>query len=223
MSTKKIHRKRTQRKQVSDTFFDKETGRTLHKRPDARILSPVFDDDYFFDLKKYLNNIETERINFKYDGGFGRSTHHSTNADPNGIFYQSHQKLVPIARKIFGNENIEASYCIYSVYRGYRANLFRHIDDNACTYTIDMCVSYKDPWSIFVEDVELCPKQNEAVIYYGEDQYHWRPKFPNPKENHVAMIFYHFVDKNHWFFTHGPEHVAEVISKREVYQRSITS
>lgn len=205
---------------MSDKFFDKRSGRTLTIRPEAWVLSPVFEEEYFLSLKKYLENAREQSYNFNYDTGFGRVTHHSNGSDKSEIFFDSHQKLVPVAREIFNNPNIEASYCIYSVYKGYRACLDSHIDDNACTYTIDLCVSYDDPWPIFIEGKQIDVNPNEAIVYYGEDQYHWRPKFPNPKTNEVAMIFYHFVDKSHWFFTEGPQYVGKMISDREKYQRS---
>jgi len=201
-----------------DTYYDKFSGCNLIIRPDAYVLSNVFDQDYFYKLKSYLLRIKDENYNFTYDIGFGRTTHHSYSADPDAIFAQSHDKLVPLARELFNNPNIEKSYCIYSVYKGHKARLFKHIDDNACTYTIDLAVHYEDLWPIFVEGKELIAEENEAIIYYGEDQYHWRPRFPNPKTNQVGMIFYHFVDKDHWYFSKGRDYLSEIVKQRDLHR-----
>jgi hypothetical protein len=29
---------------------------------------------------------------------------------------------------------------------------------------------------------------------------HWREDFPNPENQKVAMIFFHFVEPDHWWF-----------------------
>lgn len=35
-------------------------------------------------------------------------------------------------------------------------------------------------------------------------------KFPNPETNHVAMIFFHFAEPDHWYFTKGSEYIQVV-------------
>jgi hypothetical protein len=51
---------------------------------------------------------------------------------------------------------------------------------------------------------------NQALAYYGNDQLHWREKFPNPEKNHVAMIFFHFAEPDHWYFTKGPDYLRVI-------------
>jgi hypothetical protein len=48
------------------------------------------------------------------------------------------------------------------------------------------------------------------LAYYGNDQLHWREEFPNPETNHVAMIFFHFAEPDHWWFTKGVEYLQVV-------------
>ena len=45
------------------------------------------------------------------------------------------------------------------------------------------------------------------MAYYGNEQMHGRGKFPNPESQHVAMIFFHFVEPEHWWFKKGPSYV----------------
>jgi hypothetical protein len=70
-----------------------------------------------------------------------------------------------------------------------------------------MCVYQVEPWDLFVDDKPYTLYPNQALGYYGNDQLHWREKFPNPENNHVAMIFFHFAEPDHWYFTKGPEYL----------------
>jgi len=115
--------------------------------------------------------------------------------------------ITPLARKIFNNEYLLPSYTLFSHYEGVNANLIKHKDDNACTYTIDLCIFQKYPWDIYVEGIPYTLKPNQALAYYGNDQLHWREKFPEPETNYVQMIFFHFVEPDHWFFTKGPSYL----------------
>ncbi len=120
------------------------------------------------------------------------------------------EKLIPLARKIFNSKTLLPSYSIFARYQGTGANLHRHVDDNACTYTIDLCLYQTEPWAIGIshngKDKEYILQENEAVLYYGNDQEHWRPEFPNPESQHVAMVFFHFVESDHWYHTKGPKY-----------------
>lgn len=201
-------------------YYDDITGDYLYQRPDPFLIKQVFDKEYFDNLKSYILTKKEEREGFIYDAHFGRTTFHCSNAEDDSIFLDSAKKLVPLARKLFNSNTLDMSYCLFSHYKGNRANLYRHVDDNACTYTIDLCLYHVTPWSIFVEDKEFTPYPNEAVVYYGEDQYHWRGKFPDPKINQVGMIFYHFVDKDHWFFSGDDKSHSRIIERRAKHSSS---
>ena len=49
-------------------------------------------------------------------------------------------------------------------------------------------------------------QENEALFYYGNDQDHWRPEFPNPDSQNVALIFFHYVEPDHWYYVKGPDY-----------------
>jgi hypothetical protein len=115
-------------------------------------------------------------------------------------------KLVPVAREIFQSKELIPTYSLFSHYEGSSPapSLYKHKDDNACTYTIDLCLYQTEPWDLWVENVPYCLNENEALCYYGNDQLHWREDFPNPGVQKVAMIFFHFAEPDHWFFKEGP-------------------
>jgi hypothetical protein len=123
------------------------------------------------------------------------------------------EKLIPLARKIFNSETLKPSYSLFSNYQTVGANipnLHRHKDFNANTYTIDLCLYQTEPWALGVshngEDKEYILQENEALFYYGNDQDHWRPEFPNPDSQSVALIFFHYVEPDHWYYVKGPDY-----------------
>lgn len=207
---------------MADTYFDERSGRYLYLRPDAYLHKDTFDLEYFNSLKSYLLNLRNnDRQKFVFDSNFGRLTYHSDFAPDGCLMVESHHKLTPLARKLFNNETIEPSYCIFAVYKGYKARLYEHVDDNACRYTIDLSVYHEKPWPLFVEGEEFIAEPNQSVVYYGEDQYHWRPRFTDPKNNEVGVIFYHFVDENHWFKKNGRDYHSRILKDSSRYRNGI--
>jgi len=109
------------------------------------------------------------------------------------------QSLEKFAKELFNN-NIKSSYSLYCKYFG-NASMEMHKDDNACTYTIDLCVRQTEPWGLWVESKEYILKPNEALCYLGNEQLHGRkPKNLGPKGS-VEMVFFHYVEPDHWWFS----------------------
>ena len=170
------------------------------------IIDPVFDADDFVKIQKEL--LAAPKDDAHFDSDFGRYSF-SENELP--ILGDCASSLLEVAREVFGSSTLLPSYALFAHYQGPKANLFKHIDDNACTYTIDMCVYQKKEWDLWVEDQPYTLYPNQALAYHGNDQMHWRESFPEPENNFVAMVFFHFVEPDHWFFTKGPEYLQEII------------
>lgn len=146
---------------------------------------------------------------FEYSAGFSRYCI-ADNGLP--ILKELADKLIPVAREAFGSDTLLPTYTLFAHYEGQdpEPSLYKHKDDNACTYTLDMCVYQVEPWDLWVDDKNYTLYPNQALAYYGNDQWHWREKFPNPETNHVAMIFFHFAEPDHWYFTKGPEYLQVI-------------
>jgi hypothetical protein len=170
---------------------------------DPKILKNVFSDENFKILKEYLFNKEKNN----YDEVFGRHTF----TDP--LLDEYAKKLIPLAKKVFNSKDLNPSYSLFAHYEGKDASLFKHKDNNACTYTIDLCVYQNEPWELWVENKPYLLNENQALAYYGEDQEHWRDPIPNPSTQKVAMIFFHFVDPEHWWFAKGKDYVDVIRMK----------
>lgn len=167
------------------------------------LVEPVFNDVDFNRLKSLFNDPKS----FEFQEGFSRWV-----AADNRIPELNHYAylITPMARELFGSKTLLPTYTLFSHYEGPDAKLWKHKDDNACTYTVDMCVYQKHSWDLHVEGKPYTLHPNQALAYYGNDQEHWREAFPEPNTNHVAMIFFHFAEPDHWFFTKGSGYLSVI-------------
>jgi len=170
-----------------------------------QIVNDVLNKEDYNRLVLSINNPK----NYNYDRGFSRYSVGETDLP---ILKELAHKLIPLAREIFNSEGLLPTYTLFSHYEGQNPepSLFKHKDDNACTYTLDMCVYQIEPWDLWVDDKPYTLYPNQALAYYGNDQFHWREKFPNSETNHVAMIFFHYAEPDHWWFTKGANYVDVV-------------
>jgi hypothetical protein len=163
------------------------------------------------DYKKLLTYLDKPK-SFGFDPGFSR---YSIGDGELPILAELADKLIETARKTFDSKTLLPTYTLFAHYEGQNPSpsLYKHKDDNACTYTLDMCVYQNEPWDLWVEDKNYCLYPNQALAYYGNDQMHWREEFPNPETNYVAMIFFHFAEPDHWWFKEGPEYLYTHVRK----------
>lgn len=172
---------------------------------EPRVIDQVFSIENYNSLVSLFSNPKS----FEYQQGFSRYVV-ADNSIPELKDFAN--KLVDVAREVFDSKTLLPTYTLFSHYEGANPepSLYKHKDDNACTYTIDMCLYQTEPWDLYVEDKAYTLFPNQALAYYGNDQMHWREKFPNPGNQHVAMIFFHFAEPDHWFFTKGPSYLSVI-------------
>jgi hypothetical protein len=121
------------------------------------------------------------------------------------------KKIEPIVQEIFGSTRIKSTYAVYLDYDRPTSKLPAHLDNNACTYTVDYCVSAKTPWGVVVEGEEFVFGPNQALVFTGGHDYHWRNDMPDPENNRVEVIMFHFCLDDHWYFTHGQEYMYDLM------------
>jgi hypothetical protein len=161
---------------------------------EVKLVKDLFDHHTFNTLKSLLHYKYKEFPYFKEFGRYEIADHDLPELK------EYTEPMVDKAREIFNSDTLEYTYSLLAHYEGPEANLFKHTDTNACTYTLDVCLYQNVQWPLIIEDVEYKLEENEALAFYGEDQEHWRPEFPNPDWNNVGMIFLHFAEPDHWFF-----------------------
>ena len=163
------------------------------------------------DYVRLMDSLQNPK-SFDFDAGFSR---YCIGDGGLPILADLANQLIGEARRQFNSTTLLPTYTLFAHYEGQdpAPSLYKHKDDNACTYTLDMCVYQDEPWELFVEDKAYTLYPNEALAYYGNDQFHWREEFPNPETNKVAMIFFHFAEPDHWYFTKGPTYLDVVRNK----------
>lgn len=133
--------------------------------------------------------------------------------------------IEPKARKLFGDPTLKGTYAAYLDYDRPTSKLPAHRDNNACTYTIDYCVSAKTPWGVVVEGEEFIFSEGQSLAFMGGYDSHWRDEMPDPENNRVQVVMFHFCPEDHWYFTEGPEYFYKLqddglISDFDSYQLS---
>jgi hypothetical protein len=182
-------------------------GKNSVKAP--QVIKDLFSQSEYDKLYNHLFNIDkTDR---HYEETFGR---HLVWDD---VLNKAAKDITDTARIIFDSPTLEPSYTLFVHYYGDKAKLKRHYDDNACTYTLDMCLYQTKSWDIGVNhdgvDTMYTLEPNQALAFYGNDQEHWRNEYEGTEKDYVGMIFFHFVEPDHWFFTKSPRYI-EVVSGR---------
>ena len=168
------------------------------------IIDKTFSDKDYSNLKNYIISKNIKSLN--YDKTFGRYSSNDTKFD------EYAKILLPIARKIFNSATLVPSYSMFAYYEG-DSSLFKHKDTNACTYTIDFCFYQNRAWGLWVDGKEYILNSNQSLAYYGNDQEHWRESIPDKESQHVAMIFFHFVEPDHWWVTKGRSYLDVITGK----------
>lgn len=84
----------------------------------------------------------------------------------------------------------------YSVYKKEYGlpELKPHTDGNETEYILDYHVYSNTEWPIIVEGESFNLNENEAVLFSGKNNIHWRPKKEFNDKEIVSMIFFHFID-----------------------------
>lgn len=117
------------------------------------------------------------------------------------------KKLEPLARELFRDSTLKTTYSVYLDYNEPTASLAMHLDNNACRYTIDYCVSSITPWGVVIDGVEHFFDPGQGLAFMGGYSYHGRNPMPNPENNRVEVIMFHFCPEDHWYFTEGPDYI----------------
>lgn len=120
------------------------------------------------------------------------------------------KKLESAAKAVFSDATLKSTYAVYLDYNKPTSKLPSHKDNNACTYTIDYCLSAITPWGVVVEGEEFLFTEGQGLAFMGGYDAHWREDMPNPEHNRVQVVMFHFCPADHWYFTEGPDYVYEL-------------
>jgi hypothetical protein len=161
----------------------------------TKIKDPFIINNFFApsNYRLLMNNINLiNRSDWEFEPWYSRYIYQSKYLDRISLLNLDR------ARKEFNSETLLYTYSLLSLYNKETSSLSRHKDNNACTYTFDVCLYSEKPWPIIVEDKEYILYNNDALVFYGEDQWHQRPAIE--KDNKVLMLFMHYAEPSHPFF-----------------------
>lgn len=154
----------------------------------------VFSDIDFGLIKRYVFNHIESSSDFNYTKIYGRYWNTiDFNDDINNL-------LIKTARSGFGVDDLEIVYtqCVkYQIKDGVIPSLGNHIDDFYATHTLNIIIDSTLDWPLTVEGIDFPSLTNSAVFLKGDEDFHYRPKYPSLNENdHVVAIFVNFAPDN---------------------------
>jgi len=176
--------------------------------PSSPVFIPqVFNEEHYAILR---NRLEPIARTLPYNEMLGR--YHTTES-PQDILMEFARLYLFNAMWIFDSDTLRPTYAAFGHYEardGHFPALPPHRDTHACTYTIDICLYQNAPWDIVIEGENYSLLENQAVAFQSCDLRHWRPPFPHGENGYVGMVFLHYAEPDHWFFTKGADYFRVV-------------
>lgn len=177
-----------------------------------KILRGILSKENFKKIQSHVIDLDKSTLDFSSD--FSRYEFGNTD-----VLDEIHDVLLPIAKSFFETNTLIKSFNFGAWYFG-DASLEKHRDVSACTYSINLCVYQQTPWDLYIEDTAYTLNENDAVLYYGEDQKHWREEFPSAGSNIVCNVFFFYVEPDHWFITEPLER-HQAIRQQKAVERNL--
>lgn len=156
------------------------------KNWNPKIIAGVLEEKALSELKSYSQKVLLRPEMLIHCHTFQRFALHNS-----AYLEKMHQQLTPLMQKETGRE-LQPTYAYLSLY-GNKGYCPPHRDHHRCQWTLDLCVSQDQEWPLFVEDKKFLLKENDALIYSGTDQLHWRERIHT--NGHCNLVFFHFKEK----------------------------
>jgi hypothetical protein len=156
--------------------------------PAVTVIHGLLPEDLLASLQMYVRVLPGSPY-MGFDSDSRRFTRHN---DP--VLTLVHRQLVPTVRRLIGKP-IKQTYVYLAVY-AHHGVLAAHVDRPQCQYTLDLCLEDSGgdgPWPLYVDGEAVLLSANDAVLYRGCEQTHWRDVMPEGKT--VKLAFFHFVDR----------------------------
>lgn len=104
-------------------------------------------------------------------------------------------RINEVVKSSLGNNLVlikDYSFARYSPTFGYRAKLFPHYDTRPSQrVTFDIQLKASEPWALVVEEDVYNLQDNQALVFAGTQQIHWREEKELSPDAEIDMIFCH--------------------------------
>ena len=105
------------------------------------------------------------------------------------------QAITKAAQNLLGDKvvlNYDYSFARYSPKFGYECKLFPHYDTrDSQRITFDLQLKASEDWAVVVENEKFYLKDNQALIFAGTQQVHWRENKKISPDAEIDMVFCH--------------------------------
>jgi len=164
----------------------------------SKIINNIFSDNHIVELKNIRDTLNTTSVSKRWPGREVRPL-----PDINLLS----NDLVKILTEIAHN-NYSKSLKLYAVAFGKYSKEFGepglgpHMDEVPSQFTLDYQLDGNILWPLNVEGEEYVLKNNDALIFEGESVLHWRPKKIFKNKEFLDLVWFQFIDDNHWSHKH---------------------
>lgn len=158
-----------------------------------KIIENVFSKTEIDYLKDFIKEKETLKLyNLRPDTG--RIAMALNSIKPEMI-----AKIQEIIKNIYGKdyEIKDIGFHKYKLEYGI-PNLKPHIDNKKSQVVFDYQLESNKKWDIVVEGNPISLNDNDAVVFEGENDVHWRNPVHFKSNEYVSMVNFNAVNKNHW-------------------------
>lgn len=178
---------------------------TLRTRADfeVRRVHDVLPPARFADFLAQLRAVPASSLHGHERGDFGRRI-----ARDLPILAELQLELMPLVAELAG-EAVEPCYTFLSLYDG-AGTCAPHLDAPSAKWTLDLCLAQSGEWPIHFSSVVPWPtsdadgnvpaatafrshslRPNEALLFSGSSQWHYRDAIPDAGFCHLAFLHYH--------------------------------
>ena len=107
-----------------------------------------------------------------------------------------YQRLNQVVREATGLPLLLREYFFirYNPKYGYLPKLFPHWDNRESQrVTVDIQLNYNQEWGVIVEGENTILSHNQALVFAGTQQQHWRPKIDLNEDAEIDMLVCNFM------------------------------
>jgi hypothetical protein len=112
-------------------------------------------------------------------------------------------------------ERISTHYARYSLQSGHKPLLMPHYD-RALTksmFSLAIVLDSTFDWDIYVEGEKFVPRKNDAVLFSGSHQVHWRPDVEFKEDDYYDIVVCQFEEQTQEDLTLSKKHI-EAMNER---------
>jgi len=149
------------------------------------VINNIFSNEEIKSILDSIKSFPLDKIRVQKWGGQGI-------LDDIKITDEIKDKVESVATRHIGEEMILENFSIarYSPEYGYEVKLFPHYDTRPVEmFVLDIQLKTNEDWGIVVEGKQYNINDNDALLFSGTQQMHWRERKTLSKESEIYMLF----------------------------------